>query len=203
VVPVSDPGRDCGELSILDRPAALWIDTCTLSPLLRGTNDCSGTFSSIVSPPCIRSLMVCSVCWSGIFSPLPLHVTFIFWPLHPGCTALRYTSSIYALLRRSCCRESNSYTMSNDAVLHSCWHRFCLYSMLKLKDKTYEAIFYSERAPSLYEMGLACWVLSVTSSSVWASRKLCIFRVRDRYAERQINERQKRRAAHRNFGLSL
>jgi hypothetical protein len=45
VVPVSDPGRDCCELGIFDCPSALWIDTCTLSPLLRDVNDCSGTFS--------------------------------------------------------------------------------------------------------------------------------------------------------------
>src|SRR5262245_12761018 len=59
-VPGPDSGRDCGVLGIFDCPkGALRIDTCTLSPLLRDANDCSGTFSSTVSPPCMCSLTVC------------------------------------------------------------------------------------------------------------------------------------------------
>ena len=48
VVPVPDSGRDCCVLGIFDCPVALWIDTCTLSPLLKDANDCSGTFSSTI-----------------------------------------------------------------------------------------------------------------------------------------------------------
>jgi hypothetical protein len=42
------------------------IDTCTPSPLLREANNCSGTFSSTVSPLCMCSLTVAHIGFQGL-----------------------------------------------------------------------------------------------------------------------------------------